>query len=171
MNHLFHTDGLTSFRLENIYYSSLFWGDKNGDKNSALDSEIKNKMISEIKNKQLNVLIVDDDAQYRNSISFKLSRQYNAKVSLLGSGIEAIKSTENGKSYDLILIDLMMPPGITGLETYFILKENNVCKKMVIMSAFESSNEWGKAMELGIPLLPKIYNDNELLILLNEACK
>lgn len=50
-----------------------------------------------------------------------LSHQVSHIVDEAGQGIEgvalALRSLESGDPYDMIVVDMMMPPGINGLET------------------------------------------------------
>ena len=61
------------------------------------------------------ILIVDDDEVQRNVTSALLGN-LGYKVSLAESGEAAVMFLEN-KSQDLLILDMIMPPGIDGTET------------------------------------------------------
>lgn len=68
------------------------------------------------------ILVVDD-----NMINLKVAscllKDYNCLVDTANSGFDCIDKISNGASYDLILMDDMMPK-MSGVETFHKLKEN-----------------------------------------------
>ena len=81
------------------------------------------------------VLIVDDNKLNLKVIS-RLLEPYKIKYELVESGKECINNIKNGKKYDLILLDHMMPD-LDGIETIKILKkmENKNVPPVVAMTA------------------------------------
>lgn len=80
-------------------------------------------------------LIVDDNKLNLKVIS-RLLEPYKIKYELVESGKECINNIKNGKKYDLILLDHMMPD-LDGIETIKILKkmENKNVPPVVAMTA------------------------------------
>ena len=67
------------------------------------------------------VLIVDDN-NLNIKVCSKLLAQYNLDISSVDSGFECLELIKNGKTFDLILMDDMMPK-MTGSETLANLKK------------------------------------------------
>lgn len=84
----------------------------------------ENQNTSEIKPfsvKGKKILVVDDN-KLNLKVAERLLRDYEFVIELLDNGFDCIKQIEEGKSYDLILMDDMMPK-MTGSETLQKLKE------------------------------------------------
>lgn len=69
------------------------------------------------------VLIVDDNNMNLKVIE-KLLKTYKIKTELLKSGTECVNNIKQGKKYDLILLDHMMPE-MDGINTLKMLKQIN----------------------------------------------
>lgn len=81
------------------------------EKNDNIDFDITGKRI----------LIVDDN-KINLKVATRLLKDYNATIDEALSGFECIDKINNGESYDLILLDDMMPK-MSGVETLHKLKE------------------------------------------------
>jgi CheY-like chemotaxis protein len=125
------------------------------------------EVIDKIRRKGFRILVIDDDDRFRNSFCFKLKRKYAVQVQSVNSGMSAIAAIQDGKSFDLIFTDIMMP-GMTGVETYNELIRLNPALKIVVMSAYSDSDEWKKAQELGAILIHKPIPDDVLIRILSE---
>lgn len=123
--------------------------------------------IDEIRRKDLRILVVDDDDRFRASFCFKLRRKYAVQVDSVNSGESAIAVVQDGKSFDLIFTDIMMP-GMTGVETYKQLMRLNPALKIVVMSAYSDSEEWKNAQQLGATPIHKPIPDDVLMRILSE---
>jgi CheY-like chemotaxis protein len=77
------------------------------------------------------ILVVDDQSALRRLVEVTLSDE-NCRVIQAKSGEEAIAIVKHEKP-DLILMDVMMPGGINGIETTRILKQNSETKKCPII--------------------------------------
>jgi CheY-like chemotaxis protein len=128
----------------------------------------KDKMINQIQKKKLKVLIVDDDDELRESMTFHLNMTYSVQVADVESGLEAIENLKNGNHYDQIFLDIMMP-GMTGVEVFHEFQKMGVDIPIAIMSAYSNSDEWKKAEDLGIPLLHKPISEESLLEILSKC--
>ncbi len=79
------------------------------------------------------ILIVDDDDDFREALSHRLTRK-KIHVVAVGSGEKALSVVEKN-CFDLILLDLRMP-GMDGVETFRrIIKIRNDCI-VIIMTAY-----------------------------------
>ena len=93
------------------------------------------------------ILVVDDVQQQRELAVAMLSR-LGYQVNAVSSGEEAVAYLKN-KAVDLIVLDMIMDPGIDGLETYKRVLEINPKQKAVIVSGFSETNKVENAIKLG----------------------
>jgi len=77
-------------------------------------------------------------------------------LTLLGYSVETVASGEEAIAYckkssvDLVLLDMLMEPGINGLETYQQIINITPSQKAVIASGFSESNSVFAAKALGV---------------------
>ena len=93
------------------------------------------------------VLIVDDVAA-QIDIAHAMLKQLGYSVSAVTSGEEAIHYIKHHKT-DLVILDMIMPPGMDGLTTYKKILEINPCQKAVIASGYSESDRVKEAIILG----------------------
>ena len=68
-----------------------------------------------------NKVLVVDDNKLNIKVATRLLERYNLEVTSVESGNECIDLIKEGREFDLILLDQMMP-GLTGVETLNELK-------------------------------------------------
>ena len=93
------------------------------------------------------ILIVDDVAKQREIASMILS-QLNYSVDTVGSGEAAVEYIKKNKA-DLLVLDMIMDPGIDGLETYKEILKLNPKQKAVITSGFSETDRIKEAQGAG----------------------
>ena len=107
------------------------------------------------------VLVIDDVIEQRTVASAMLSK-LGYSVSTAASGLEAIESIKQNK-VDILLLDMIMPPGIDGLDTYRRIIEIHPGQKVVIASGFAETERVKELQKLGKgPFIKKPYNLKEL---------
>lgn len=123
----------------------------------------------------LKVLIADDISVSRRAISEALSSA-NIKADIATGGQEAIaklrEATAYKKPYDVLILDFKMPD-IDGLEVAAIMNQEFVKKKtkVIMLSAFESSQIREQAKQLGIhTFIKKPFDTHELIDKLQAFC-
>ena len=89
------------------------------NKVKVLEPEIKESTKINIKGKK--ILIVDDNL-INLKVASRLLLSYKVVTEEVSSGFECLKNIEEGKHYDLILMDDMMPK-MSGVETFKKLKK------------------------------------------------
>ncbi len=93
------------------------------------------------------VLIVDDIQDQRDLASNMLAKLgYSAKT--LSSGEEAIDYLKDN-STDLVILDMIMDPGIDGLDTYREILKLHPRQKAIIASGFSETKRAKEAQKLG----------------------
>lgn len=64
------------------------------------------------------------------------------------SGEDAVRFLESNR-VDLLVLDMLMPPGINGLETYNRILKIHPDQKAIIVSGYSESKDVKLAMQLG----------------------
>ena len=114
--------------------------------------------------KQKSVLIVDDDPDIVELLSYNLKRR-GYTVTTSASGLNAIWEIEGGKLPDLVLLDLMMPSP-DGYDLCRFLKGCDDFRKvpLVIISAKGTPEDLQKGLEMGADAyLPKPFSIGSLM--------
>lgn len=93
------------------------------------------------------VLVVDDVGEQRDIAQAMLSH-LGYTPSVVSSGETAVEQARMSKP-DLLLLDMVMEPGIDGLETYRRIVELHPGQKAVIASGFSESKQVIEARNLG----------------------
>jgi PAS domain S-box-containing protein len=94
------------------------------------------------------ILVVDDEPLQRD-IAGKMLRAFGYEVEAVSSGEEAIAFLRQ-REVDLVLLDMLMPPGINGLQTYIEITAYRPGQKALIVSGFSESSDVKEAMRLGV---------------------
>ncbi len=115
-------------------------GKKPAEKEKALPLE-------NYRGKGESVLVVDDSGEQRRLISEMLEK-LGYSVETAASGEEAVRYLKNN-SADLLILDMIMDPGIDGLETYKRVLEFHPGQKAVILSGFSETERVKEAQKLG----------------------
>ena len=93
------------------------------------------------------VLVVDDIKEQRE-IATTLLRKLNYRVDSVASGEEALQYLKNA-SVDIIVLDMIMDPGMDGLDTYREIIKIHPCQKAIIASGFAESERVKETRKLG----------------------
>ncbi len=97
-------------------------------------------------NKNINILLVEDDDKLRSTVKDYLQMN-DFDVTACSDGISALYSFENDSSYDIILLDGMLPD-IDGFDILKKIREtSNV--PVIILSARESERDQLSGFHLG----------------------
>ena len=103
--------------------------------------------IEDYMGKGESVLIVDDVEEQREIASVML-KKLGYSVTSVSSGEEAIEYMKDN-SADLLVLDMIMDPGIDGLETYKRILKLHPKQKAIIASGFSETDRVKKAKKLG----------------------
>ncbi|MBW6487224.1 MAG: response regulator [Syntrophobacterales bacterium] len=92
------------------------------------------------------ILIVDDDAEFRDNLTEALTEEgYQARSA--ASVQEAVERSETA-AFDIILLDFMMPK-ISGLEALFTLRRVQPKAKVIMITAFSTVENAVEAIKKG----------------------
>ncbi len=107
------------------------------------------------------ILVVDDMAAQRE-IAKAILTKLGYAVATVASGEEAIEYLKTHDA-DLLLLDMIMKPGIDGLETFRRVRENNPHQKAIVASGFSLSDRVEEIRKLGVAIyLKKPYSIENL---------
>lgn len=94
------------------------------------------------------VLVVDDVVEQRE-IATRILAKLNYTVTSVSSGEEAVALLKN-QSVDLLVLDMIMDPGLDGLETYKRVSKLHPGQKAIIASGFSETDRVQAAQDLGV---------------------
>lgn len=93
-------------------------------------------------------ILVIDDVESQRDISCQMLEALCYKTKAVSSGEEAVEYLKKN-IVDLILLDMIMDPGINGLETYEKTIKIHPKQKAIIVSGFAETADVKKAQKLG----------------------
>lgn len=93
-------------------------------------------------------ILVVDDVQSQREIATSMLNKIGYHAESVASGEEAIDYLK-GKPADLLVLDMIMDPGINGLETFEKIRKINPEQKAVIASGFSDPNQVKQARRIG----------------------
>jgi len=93
-------------------------------------------------------ILVIDDVEQQREVAAGMLKQLGYEVSSVSSGEEAIEFLKDHK-VDLLLLDMIMDPGMDGLETYRKVIEMYPGQRAVIASGFSETDRVRNAQLLG----------------------
>jgi two-component system, cell cycle sensor histidine kinase and response regulator CckA len=93
------------------------------------------------------VLVVDDVDEQR-IIAVSMLEKLGYRAEALSSGEAAVAWMQGGHT-DLLMLDMIMDPGIDGLETYRRILKDHPRQKAIIASGYSETKRVSVAMEIG----------------------
>ena len=94
------------------------------------------------------IILVVDDIHEQREIAFGMLNKLGYNVKTISSGEEAIEYIKSN-DVDLVVLDMIMDPGISGLETYTEMVKIRPDQKAIITSGFAETADVKKAQKLG----------------------
>ena len=93
------------------------------------------------------VLVVDDIAEQRD-VASGLLRKLGYRVHSVSSGEEAVEYLKQNRA-DILILDMIMAPGMDGMEAYRRILEIHPQQKAILVSGFSETDRVRKAQLLG----------------------
>jgi DNA-binding NtrC family response regulator len=93
------------------------------------------------------IAIVDDEQDILNILNKYLGRSQKLEIEIFSNPELAYQSIMKG-SYDLILLDIMMPQ-INGMELLKKIKTNQINVKVILMTAYSTLDKINEAYKIG----------------------
>ena len=114
---------------------------------NEIQSDEQTKELIHYRGRGESILVVDDIREQRE-IALKILSQLGYSVDTAASGEEAIEYLKDD-AVDLVVLDMIMTPGIDGLETYRRIIARYPNQKTIIASGFSETNRVREAQRLG----------------------
>lgn len=106
------------------------------------------------------ILIVDDEQDMRENIAEILAAE-DFEINTVENGEAALEQLK-ASSYDMVLLDLLMP-GISGMEVLPLVKRENPATQVIMVTAFSTIDNAVEAMRKGADdYITKPFKINEL---------
>ncbi|SEM49093.1 PAS domain S-box-containing protein [Syntrophus gentianae] len=113
-------------------------------------------------------LLVVDDNEGQRHLAASILTKLNYQVATVSCGEEAVSYLMSHEA-DLLLLDMIMDPGIDGLETYRRILEIHPRQKAIIISGYSETDRVKKVQELGAGgFLRKPYTLEKLGLAIQE---
>jgi len=93
-------------------------------------------------------IVVVDDVEEQREIASRILKKLGYAVTSVSSGEEAVDYMK-ANSADLLVLDMIMDPGIDGLETYKRITEFHPKQRAIIVSGFSETDRVKEAQRLG----------------------
>ncbi len=133
-----------------------------------LAAELQEQFTETIQGDEEHILVVDDESQQRD-ICQQMLTALNYRVDTVKSGEEALDFLDS-QAVDLLVLDMIMDPGLDGLETYEQALVKYPGQKAVIVSGYSQSANVAKAQALGAgKFVRKPYSLHQLGQAVKEA--
>jgi PAS domain S-box-containing protein len=116
-------------------------------------------------------IVVVDDVNDQREIATEMLQRLGYKVAAMKSGEDAVEYLRENRA-DLLVLDMIMDPGIDGLETYRRILEIHPRQKAIITSGFSESERVMEARRLGVgDYVKKPYLIEKLGLAVKQALK
>ncbi len=93
-------------------------------------------------------ILVVDDVQEQRELAMNMLERLGYRVTAVSGGEEAVDYLKR-EPVDLVLLDMIMDPGIDGLETYRRIAAIRPGQKAVIVSGYSETDRVSEAQQLG----------------------
>jgi two-component system cell cycle sensor histidine kinase/response regulator CckA len=94
-------------------------------------------------------ILLVDDVQEQRVIGSEMLSQLGYQVTAVGSGEEALEYLKS-KAVDLLVLDMIMHPGMDGLDTYKQIKAISPGQKAIISSGYSETARVKEAQNIGV---------------------
>jgi CheY-like chemotaxis protein len=93
-------------------------------------------------------IMVVDDIQGQRDLACEMLKRLNYKATAAASGEAAVEYLQTDHT-DIIILDMIMDPGMDGLDTYRKILEIHPGQKAIIVSGYSETDRVNHARELG----------------------
>jgi CheY-like chemotaxis protein len=110
-----------------------------------------------------------DDVREQTEITTEMLQRVGYSATSRSSGVEAVDYMRNN-SADLLLIDMIMDPGIDGLETHKRILQLHARQRAIVMTGYSETQRVSEVQRLGAgPYVRKPYTLNQLSMAVSKA--
>lgn len=138
------------------------------DEKAVYFSEDKEQEDAPLSGSGETVLVVDDEEDQR-LIASGIFRKLGYTVTAVNSGEAAIAYVQQ-QPVDILLLDMLMPSGMDGLETFRRIIKDHPAQKAVIASGYSQAGKIEEALSLGVIAdIKKPYSVSEIARVFQHA--
>jgi CheY-like chemotaxis protein len=120
--------------------------------------------------KSLNILLVDNEAEFLEAITYWLETKEH-RVATSYSGEEAIELVKKN-TFDILFLDIHMPEGIDGMETLRRIRAFNKELPVIMVTGYPKEEKMSEAIQLGVSgFFPKTGSFEDLGRILKAAIR
>lgn len=120
--------------------------------------------------KMMSILVADDDPVIRRLLEKRLGES-GYEVTIACNGMEAARLLD-GKHFDVVITDLVMPGDIGGIELLQVAKDRDISTEVIVITAYSSIDTAVEAMKKGaVDYLEKPINFEELFLRLDKIAQ
>ena len=105
-------------------------------------------MTENTQNRQLKILLVDDDRFLLDMYLLKFKKS-GLEIDTSSTSLGALEKMRATPAYDIVLLDIIMP-GIDGLEVLKTLRDEKLVPNAVVIMLTNQADDFQKAKELGV---------------------
>ncbi len=140
----------------------------------AIDSKAQSSTEIEsapevIKHGNRETILLVDDAPEQRALGNIILTTLGYLVETVNSGEEAVAFLER-RGVDLVLLDMIMKPGMDGLDTYRNILKVRPDQKVIIISGYSETNRIKKALDLGVrSYIKKPYSLEKIASSISQA--
>ena len=114
-------------------------------------------------------ILVVDDAEVQRNIATRILEKIGYSVASVASGEAAVDYVKKS-TVDLLVLDMIMDPGMDGLDTYRQILDINPSQKAIIASGFSETERVRAAQDLGAgQYVKKPYTIEKIGLAVKEA--
>jgi PAS domain S-box-containing protein len=114
------------------------------------------------------VLLVEDDSAVR-TVTESLLADLGCRVTAEPNGPSALRRLETGEAFDLLLTDIVMPGGMSGVDLAKLARARNADLPIVLTTGYAGDRFGDGAGEADWPVLRKPFRAEQLSAVLRDA--
>jgi PAS domain S-box-containing protein len=114
------------------------------------------------------ILLVEDDAAVR-TVTESLLADLGCVVTAEADGPAALRRLETGQAFDLLLTDIIMPGGMSGVELARLARARDSRLPIVLSTGYAGDRFGDGAAEVEWPVLRKPFRADQLTAVLRDA--
>ena len=99
-------------------------------------------------NKQLKILLVDDDRFLLDMYSLKFKKS-DMEIDTSSNSLDALDKLRKGNHYDILILDIIMP-GMDGLEFLKAIRGEKLISDTVVIMLTNQADDFEKAKAFGV---------------------
>ncbi|MCX6702238.1 MAG: response regulator [Candidatus Zambryskibacteria bacterium] len=101
-----------------------------------------------MENTQLKILLVDDDRFLLDMYSLKF-KKFGIEIDTVATSLMALEKLKTGTSYDILILDIIMP-SMDGLELLKKIREEKLVPNAAVIMLTNQADDLDKAKALGV---------------------